>query len=129
MHVYEMEMQPDGTYVCNTFIGAGLESLLGPVPGGRTPEQAWEEAVHARRPIGVRAPPTKRSFTAQACESRRLIGFDGGHLGLGPLHPRETEDGRVLVDGVVVDVTEREQATEALADAQRAAPAHRLATR
>ena len=46
IHLYEMETQPDGTYVCNTFIGAGLESLLGPLPTDRTPEEA--EALKVR---------------------------------------------------------------------------------
>jgi hypothetical protein len=46
IHLYEMEYQPNGSYVCNTFIGEGLESLLGPLPEDRTPEEAWDEAVH-----------------------------------------------------------------------------------
>ena len=46
IHLYESEYLEDGTYVCNTFIGEGLESLLGPLPEDKTPEEAWEEAVH-----------------------------------------------------------------------------------
>jgi len=46
IHLYEMEYADDGTYVCNTFIGEGLESLVGPLPEGKTPEEAWEDAVH-----------------------------------------------------------------------------------
>ncbi len=120
MHVYEMEMQPDGTYVCNSFIGAGLESLLGPVPGGRTPEQAWEDAVHADDRTGYDT-AYEAIDRGEACEIEyRLVGYDGRTRWVWDrMHPRETEDGRVLVDGVVVDVTERKQATEALADAQR----------
>src|SRR5881396_3843684 len=53
IHLYEMEYLADGSYVCNTFIGEGLESLLGPLPGDRTPEEAWEEAVHPDDRDGV----------------------------------------------------------------------------
>ena len=34
VHIYEMEYLEDGRYVCNEFIGEGLESLLGPIPEG-----------------------------------------------------------------------------------------------
>ena len=76
IHLYEMEMQPKLT-VCNTFIGAGLESLLGPLPTDRTPEEAWEDAVH---------PATRAAYDAtyeviergEACEVEyRLNGYDG----------------------------------------------------
>ena len=120
MHVYEMEMQPDGSYVCTTFIGAGLESLLGPLPTDRTPEQAWEDAVHPHD-------QTAYATASDAIErgepyevEYRLVGYDGRTRWVWDrMHPRRAEDGRVLVDGVVVDITDRRQASEALADAQR----------
>ena len=46
VHIYEMEWLPDGTYRCNEFIGACVESLIGPIPEGMDEEQAWEAAVH-----------------------------------------------------------------------------------
>ena len=76
IHLYESEYLEDGTYVCNTFIGEGLESLLGPIPEDRTPEEAWEEAVH---------PDDEETYDVlarlEAGESveieYRLVGYDG----------------------------------------------------
>ena len=120
IHLYEMEIQPDGEYVCNTFIGAGLESLLGPVPADRTPEEAWEEAVHEddRTAYAASSEAIERGEPFEI--EYRLVGYDGRTRWVWDrMHPRRTEDGRVLVDGIVVDITDRKRAAEALADAQR----------
>ena len=120
IHLYEMEMQSDETYVCNTFIGAGLESILGPLPDDRTPEEAWEDAVHPDDRAAYEA-----SYEAiergEPCEIEyRLIGYDERIRWVWDrMHPRRSEDGRLLVDGIVVEITERKHAAEALADAQR----------
>jgi diguanylate cyclase (GGDEF)-like protein len=120
MHIYEMEMQPDGSYVCNTFVGAGLESLLGPLPAGRTPEEAWEDAVHPddRGPYDACYEAIERGESFEM--EYRLVGYDGRTRWVWDrMHPRRTDDGRLLVDGVVVDITDRKYANEALAEAQR----------
>ena len=119
VHIYEMEYLEDGRYVCNEFIGEGLESLLGPIPDGADEEQAWEDAVH---------PDDKAAYLAFNDALRqgrpmeleyRLLGFDRRTRWVWDrARPRFT-DGRMLVEGIVTDVTDRHEAGEALADAQR----------
>jgi diguanylate cyclase (GGDEF)-like protein len=120
IHLYEMEYLPDGTYRCNTFIGEGLESLLGPLPTDRDPEQAWEDAVH---------PDDREAYDAvwDALEAGdpveleyRLVGYDGRVRWVWDrMRPRRSEDGRLFVDGIVADVTERRKAADELEEAQR----------
>ncbi|MGH3023431.1 MAG: putative bifunctional diguanylate cyclase/phosphodiesterase [Gaiellaceae bacterium] len=120
IHLYEMEMQVDGDYVCNTFIGAGLESLIGPLPAGRTPEEAWEEAVHEddRASYAATNDAIERGEPSEV--EYRLVGYDGRTRWVWDrMHPRRTDDGRIFVDGIVVDITDRKRAAEALAEAQR----------
>jgi diguanylate cyclase (GGDEF)-like protein/PAS domain S-box-containing protein len=120
IHLYEMETQADGTYVCNTFIGAGLESLLGPLPDDRTPEEAWEDAVHPDDRAGYDATWEELERGEPYEIEYRLVGYDGRVRWVWDrMHPRRTEDGRLLVDGIVVDITERRNTADALAEAQR----------
>jgi diguanylate cyclase (GGDEF)-like protein/PAS domain S-box-containing protein len=120
IHLYEMEYLADGTYVCNTFIGEGLESLLGPLPDDRTPEEAWEAAVHPddRAVYETAGETLERDEPAEI--EYRLVGYDGRIRWVWDrMRPRRTDDGRLLVDGIVADVTERRKASDALEDARR----------
>jgi diguanylate cyclase (GGDEF)-like protein/PAS domain S-box-containing protein len=120
IHLYEMELLDDGTYVCNTFIGEGLESLIGPVPEDRTPEQAWEEAVHPHEKDEYNAVYERLERGEPAELEYRLVGYDGRTRWVWDrMRPRRTEDGRLLIDGIVADVTERRLAADELAEAQR----------
>ena len=117
--LYEMELRPDGTYECLTFVG--LETLIGPVPDGASSEDAYEAAVH----------PDDRELYAGAMDGLwqgdpveveyRLVGSDGEvRWVLDRMRPEGTaEDGTVLVSGVVADISERKrveaEATEKLA--------------
>jgi diguanylate cyclase (GGDEF)-like protein/PAS domain S-box-containing protein len=120
IHLYEMELLDDGTYICNTFIGEGLESLIGPVPDDRTPEQAWEDAVHPDEKEEYEAVYERLERGEPAELEYRLVGYDGRTRWVWDrMRPRRTEDGRLLIDGIVADVTERKKAADELAEAQR----------
>jgi diguanylate cyclase (GGDEF)-like protein/PAS domain S-box-containing protein len=118
IHIYEARYSPDGSYVCTAFLGAGLESLLGPIPAGMDEEEAWERAVHQDdRPLYdefslacQRAEPAEVEF--------RLVGYDGVTRWVWERGRPRRDGGVVYVDGVVADITERRRAADALADAQ-----------
>jgi diguanylate cyclase (GGDEF)-like protein/PAS domain S-box-containing protein len=120
IHLYEMEVFPDGDYICHAFIGAGLESLLGRIPADLTSEEAWERAI---------APEDRDQYEAAYERVRagepveveyRLVGYDGRTRWVWDrMHPARTDDGRLLVEGMVIDVSERKKTEQELAAAQR----------
>src|SRR4249919_473594 len=118
VHIYEMEWFDDGTYCCNEFIGAGVRSLVGPIPEGMDEEEAWEAAVH----------PDDRPAYEEFCEALkhgepreleyRLVGFDGVTRWVWERARPRMENGRRLVDGIVADVTDRRRSADELIAAQ-----------
>ncbi len=107
--LYEMELRPDGSFECLTFVG--LETLIGPVPKGMSSEEAYEAAVH----------PEDREVYDGAVEGLwhgdpleveyRLVNADGElRWVLDRMRPeRRYEDGTLLVSGVVADISERKR--------------------
>jgi diguanylate cyclase (GGDEF)-like protein/PAS domain S-box-containing protein len=107
--LYEMELRPDGSFECLTFVG--LETLIGPVPDGLTSEEAYDAAVH----------PDDRELYDSATEGLwqrepveveyRLIDAHGDvRWVMDRMRPEaEREDGCLVVSGVVADISERKQ--------------------
>jgi diguanylate cyclase (GGDEF)-like protein/PAS domain S-box-containing protein len=105
--LYEMELRPDGSYDCLTFVG--LETLIGPVPEGMTAEEAYEAAVHPDdRELYDGAVDQLWQGEPMEVEYRLIV--PGGEVRwvLDRMRPeRRSEDGALLVGGVVADISER----------------------
>jgi len=117
---YEMELFPDGSFRCLEF--TGLASVLGSLPAGSSDEQAFDSAVHPedRKRYDAVCETLNRGEAAEV--EYRLVGYDGRtRWVLDRMHPRRTNDGRLLVDGMVADITERKRAEEELLEARKLA--------
>ena len=122
-HVYVNEVLPDGTRR-NLFLGPGRDRLLGGVPDDGDWGRAWVDAIH---PDDRQAhlEHTKRYLQGEhSSVTYRLRGLDGiTRWVAGGGRPRRLGD-RLLVDGIVRDVTEshrkEEQLRAALAEAEKA---------
>ncbi len=120
--LYEMELRPDGSYECLTFVG--LETLIGPVPEGMSAEEAYDAAVHPDDHEIYDAAIDKLWQGGQSEVEYRLVAPDGEvRWVLDRMRPeRRSEDGVLLVSGVVADVSERKRvAAEAMEKLEQAA--------
>jgi len=118
VHMYEMEMLGELDYVCHLWIGEALDSLLGGVPEGMDQELAWESCIHPDdRPAYEAGFPALHLGQPTEMEYR-LVGFDGVTRWVWErCAPRTAADGRLLVDGIVTDITDRHRVEEQLAEA------------
>ena len=120
--LYEMEMRPDGSYECLTFVG--LETLIGPVPEGMSAEDAYDAAVHSDDHEIYNAAIEKLWQGGASEVEYRLVTPDGEvRWVLDRMRPeRRNEDGVLLVSGVVADISERKRvAAEAMEKLEHAA--------
>ncbi|HEY3924818.1 MAG TPA: sensor domain-containing diguanylate cyclase [Acidothermaceae bacterium] len=127
-HVYIGETLPDGGYR-EMFTGPGLEALLGgPIPDGVDPATAWDAAVHADDYERQAAASSGHGHGGPVSVEYRVVGYDGvirwvlDRMWPWPVSP----DGRLIYDGVVTDVTELHQTTDALHEALLAAQSANL---
>jgi diguanylate cyclase (GGDEF)-like protein len=108
-HLYIDELQPDGRVV-EVWSGPGIERFLGgtPPPGSGILE-AWEAAVHPDDRAVYDAWDEIRRLEPAEFEYR-MVGLDGvTRWVLDRCHPRRTADGRLLIDGMISDITERKR--------------------
>jgi diguanylate cyclase (GGDEF)-like protein len=118
-HVYIGETLHGGGYR-ELFTGPGIEALLGgPIPPGVDPADAWDAAVHPDDYERQANPESGHHGGGPVSMEYRLVGYDGvtrwvlDRLWPWPASP----DGRFIYDGVVTDVTELHQTTDALHEA------------
>jgi diguanylate cyclase (GGDEF)-like protein len=107
--LYEMELRPDGSFECLTFVG--LETLLEAIPDGMSAEEAYEAAVHPEDRELYDA-STEGLWRREPVEVEyRLVRSDGEvRWVLDRMRPeRESEDGTLLVSGVVADISDRKR--------------------
>jgi diguanylate cyclase (GGDEF)-like protein/PAS domain S-box-containing protein len=118
-HVYIGELLPGGEYH-ELFTGPGLEELLGgPIPEHANPTDAWHAAVHPDDWESYLAGGAAIEDAGVVTMEYRLIGRDAKtRWVLDRMWLRDQlDDGRVLVDGVITDVTELHERSDELTDA------------
>jgi diguanylate cyclase (GGDEF)-like protein/PAS domain S-box-containing protein len=118
VHVYEFEFLDEQAYRCNVWIGTALDTLLGGVPEGMDEELAWETCIHPedRQHYDDTANLLHDGVSTEI--EYRLVGFDGVIRWVWERCTPRRVDGRLLVDGIVTDITERRKAEEELARAR-----------
>jgi len=117
--LYQMECAADGTFECTAFLGSGLEALVGSIPSHYSPEEAWDAAVHEDDRAAYEAASASLRDGGPVEVEYRLVGYDGVTRWVSDrMHPRPHTEGPVVVDGIVVDISDRHLAAEQLAEAQ-----------
>jgi diguanylate cyclase (GGDEF)-like protein len=115
-HVYAGEVRPDGRYVHHAS-GVWVERLLGgPLPPDADVGTFWESRI-ASEDLAVYDDFNLSLLRGEDAEvTYRINGLDGVTRVLRDrARPRRMPDGGVLVDGIVSDVTAREEAVAGLA--------------
>jgi diguanylate cyclase (GGDEF)-like protein/PAS domain S-box-containing protein len=119
VHIYELEVNPDGGYRCRVWIGEAVESLTGKIPPGMNAEDAWEACIHSGDRAAYDAGFERQCQGETTKLEYRMTGFDGVTRWVWErATPRIDAEGNVLVDGVVADITERRRVEEQLAEAR-----------
>jgi diguanylate cyclase (GGDEF)-like protein len=117
-HVYAGEITQDGRYVHHDSPVA-IESLIGgPLPDGVEQGAFWESRITPSDWAKYEAFNQSLLRGEDAEATYRLVGLDGVTRTLRDrARPRSKADGGMLVEGIISDVTAREQAAARLAEA------------
>ena len=117
-HVYAGEITPDGRYVHHASARAIASLIGGPVPDGIEAGAFWESRI-APSDWGQYEAFNHSLFRGDDAEvTYRLVGLDGVTRTLRDrARPLRKADGGMLVEGIISDVTAREQAAASLAEA------------
>jgi len=115
-HVYAGEITPSGSYVDHAS-DVTLASLLGgDVPADVEPGEFWESRIVAEDWAAYEAFNRRLLDGEDAEVTYRVEGVDGITRVLRDrARPRPKGDGRMLIDGIISDLTAREEATAAAA--------------
>jgi diguanylate cyclase (GGDEF)-like protein len=117
-HVYAGEITPDGRYIHHDS-SVTLEGLV----GDRLPEDVevgdfWESRIPAEDRAAYQAFNRRLLNGEDADVTYRIVGLDGTTRILRDRgRPRRKADGGMLVDGIISDITAREEAAARLAEA------------
>src|SRR6476646_11646197 len=117
-HVYAGEITQDGRYVHHQSANA-IESLIGgPLPEGVEQGAFWESRIAPSDWAQYEAFNRSLLRGDDAEVTYRLVGVDGVTRTLRDrARPRPKADGGMLVEGIISDITAREQDAERLAEA------------
>ncbi len=114
LHIFIGEIV-DGIYQ-EVYTGPGVEALLGgSVPSGMELDDAWPDRVHPDD-WGVYAAAMERIHGGEPGDVEyRMVGYDGVTRAVWERgRPWQTSDGRLIIDGFALDVTEQKRAEHEL---------------
>ena len=115
---YAGEITPDGHYIDHESWPTFVRVLGGPMPADSPPGELWESRVHPEDREEWRLFNQRLLGGEDAEVTYRLIGLDGVTRVLWDrARPHVEPDGRVLVQGIISDVTVRAEANAQLAEA------------
>jgi diguanylate cyclase (GGDEF)-like protein/PAS domain S-box-containing protein len=116
--LYEGEITPDGNYRHHSAWPTLARMIGGQVPGDVEPVQLWESLVHPDDRAAYAAFNRGLLVGEEAELTYRLVGLDGVTRILRErARPRARAGGGMLVQGIIADVTAREEADARLAEA------------
>ena len=115
---YTDELRPDGVWISN-WTGDNWRRFIGDVPPGEDPQKIWDAAVHPEDREAYIAADQRILALEPVDLEYRLTALDGTQRWVWErMRPSvRSQDGSVVVDGVVQDITERKRAEERLEDA------------